>query len=167
MQGTSTFDAAMELVRSHIAHNTVDAAALPDFIAQVHASLLRVARASVPLAAGEAPVRDTAADVPEVLRPAVPEVLRPAVPISESVTDSYVVCLEDGTRHQMMRRYLMRMFGMKPEEYRAKWGLAKDHPVTAPAYSERKRLEARHVGLGTRENKRGAATPARRETVAA
>ena len=59
--------------------------------------------------------------------------LTPAVPIKRSVTDDYIVCLEDGKKLKMLKRHLMTAYGMTPEEYRAKWGLKPDYPMVAPA----------------------------------
>ncbi|KGB55014.1 Transcriptional regulator, MucR family [Sphingopyxis sp. LC81] len=39
---------------------------------------------------------------------------------------------------------------MSPDEYRAKWNLPKDYPMTAPAYAEKRRALAKVIGLGTK-----------------
>ena len=36
----------------------------------------------------------------------------PAVPISESVTDDYIVCLEDGKKMQMLKNHLNSLYKM-------------------------------------------------------
>ena len=77
-----------------------------------------------------------------------PEVLTPAVPISESVTDDYIVCLEDGKKLQMLKRYLRQTHHMEPEEYRAKWGLPDDYPMVAPGYARKRSQIAKDHGLG-------------------
>lgn len=64
------------------------------------------------------------------------ETLLPAVPIKQSVTPEYIVCLEDGTKLKMLKRYLKTTYGMSPDEYRAKWGLPKDYPMVAPNYEK-------------------------------
>ena len=63
---------------------------------------------------------------------AAPAALTPAVPIKRSVTDDYIVCLEDGKKLKMLKRHLMTAYGMTPEEYRAKWSLKADYPTVAP-----------------------------------
>jgi predicted transcriptional regulator len=78
----------------------------------------------------------------------------PAVPIAKSVTNDYIVCLEDGTKHKLLRRHLANAFDLTPEEYRARWGLPPDYPMVAPAYSKVRRRLAKAAGLGTKE-KRG------------
>jgi predicted transcriptional regulator len=72
----------------------------------------------------------------------------PAVPLEDSVHDDFVVCLEDGLRFTMMKRHLSEVYGMTPDEYRNKWGLPRDYPMTAPAYSRRKGEIAKKLKLG-------------------
>ena len=77
-----------------------------------------------------------------------PVELTPAVPIKRSVTDDYIVCLEDGKKLKMLKRHLMTAYGMTPEEYRAKWGLKPDYPMVAPNYARKRQELAKKIGLG-------------------
>jgi predicted transcriptional regulator len=61
----------------------------------------------------------------------------PAVPIRRSVHRDYVVCLECGWRGQMLRRHVATGHGLSVEQYRDHWNLSREHPMTAPGYSER------------------------------
>ena len=72
----------------------------------------------------------------------------PAVAIDQSVTDDYIVCLEDGKKLKMLKRYLKSAYDMTPEEYREKWGLAPDYPMVAPNYAEKRSRLAKKSGLG-------------------
>lgn len=81
----------------------------------------------------------------------------PAVPIRKSVQDDYLICLEDGKKFKTLKRHLMVHYGMTAEDYRAKWGLPADYPMTAPAYAARRSELAVSAGLGQR---RAAATKA-------
>jgi predicted transcriptional regulator len=72
----------------------------------------------------------------------------PAVPIHKSVTQDYIVCLEDGKKLKMLKRHLMARYGLTPEAYRKKWGLDDDYPMTAPNYSKRRSDLAKTNGLG-------------------
>lgn len=76
------------------------------------------------------------------------EELKPAVPIKKSVTDEYVICLEDGAKLKMLKRYLMTHYSMTPEEYRAKWKLPPDYPMVAPNYAAARSEMAKRIGLG-------------------
>ena len=90
-----------QIVSAHVENNTVESATLSDLIQTVFAKLNDLA-------------------TQEIL--AEPD-LTPAVPIKKSVTDDYIVCLEDGKKLKMLKRHLMTSYGMTPEAYRAKWGL--------------------------------------------
>ena len=72
----------------------------------------------------------------------------PAVPISESVTDDYIVCLEDGKKMQMLKRHLTSLYKMNVDDYKKRWGLPDDYPSVAPSYAKRRSLIAKHIGLG-------------------
>jgi predicted transcriptional regulator len=73
---------------------------------------------------------------------------RPAVPIKKSVTDDYLICLEDGRRFKSLKRHLRSSFGLSPEDYRAKWGLPKTYPMVAPAYAAARSSLAKGMGFG-------------------
>jgi predicted transcriptional regulator len=75
---------------------------------------------------------------------------RPAVSIKKSVTPDYLICLEDGKKLKMLKRHLRTAYGMTPEEYRAKWGLAPDYPMVAPNYAKQRSRFAKEIGLGRR-----------------
>lgn len=74
--------------------------------------------------------------------------LKPAVPVKKSVTNDYIICLEDGAKLKMLKRYLMTHFQMTPDEYRAKWGLPRDYPMVAPNYAQARSDMAKRIGLG-------------------
>jgi len=79
--------------------------------------------------------------------------LKPAVSIKRSVTDEYIVCLEDGKKLKMLKRHLKTAYDMTPEDYRAKWGLASDYPMVAPAYARKRQELAKKIGLGRKKKK--------------
>ena len=108
--------------------NHVRAAELPDLISNVHAALAGMG--SVPAAE------------PEPAKPV------PPVSIKKSVTDGYLISLEDGKQYQSLKRHLTKR-GLTPAEYRAKWGLPNDYPMTAPGYSARRSELAKSIGLGS------------------
>src|SRR5262245_1031638 len=82
------------------------------------------------------------------------EALKPAVAIKRSVTDDYIICLEDGLKFKSLKRHLRTSYGMTPEQYRAKWGLPHDYPMVAPKYAEHRSKLAKQIGLGRKRNKR-------------
>src|SRR5467141_4980387 len=76
------------------------------------------------------------------------EVLVPAVSVRRSVHQDYVVCLDCGYRGKMLRRHISTSHGLNRDEYLSRWRLRSDHPLTAPAYSERRSELAKSLGLG-------------------
>lgn len=74
--------------------------------------------------------------------------LRPAVPVAESVSDDFITCLEDGKKFKMLKKHLMSVYGMTPNEYRRKWNLDPDYPMTAPSYALKRQELAKKIGLG-------------------
>lgn len=73
---------------------------------------------------------------------------QPAVPVKKSVMPDYIICLEDGKRLKVLKRHLWTAFNMTPEEYRTKWNLPSDYPMTAPSYSSLRSEMALKIGLG-------------------
>jgi predicted transcriptional regulator len=116
----------VEIVSAYAGNNALDMAAVPDLIGSVFAKLNELATDEKPL----------------------PETLTPAVPIRKSVTDDYIVCLEDGKKLKMLKRHLMTAYNMTPEAYRAKWGLKPDYPMVAPSYAATRQELAKKIGLG-------------------
>jgi predicted transcriptional regulator len=115
-----------EIVSAHLANNSVGRDEVAPLIQSVFEKLSA-------LASDEA---------------STPVELAPAVPIKRSVTDDYIVCLEDGKKLKMLKRHLMTAYNMTPEEYRAKWGLRPDYPMVAPNYAAKRQELAKKIGLG-------------------
>src|SRR6267142_3102303 len=92
------------------------------------------------------------------------EVLVPAVSARRSVHQDYVVCLDCGYRGKTLRRHISTRHGLNRDEYRKRWGLRSDHPLTAPAYSERRSTLAKARGLGRKST--AAVAPAGTPTAA-
>ena len=85
----------------------------------------------------------------QVGQPVAPEeVLTPAVSVRRSVHQDYVVCLDCGYRGKTLRRHISTRHGLSRDEYLRRWGLGSDHPLTAPAYSERRSTMAKALGFG-------------------
>jgi predicted transcriptional regulator len=121
-----------EIVSAHVANNSVGQGDVPELIQSIYGKLTE-------LASGE--------DASMVE-------LTPAVPIKKSVTDDYIICLEDGKKLKMLKRHLMTAYGMTPEEYRAKWGLRPDYPMVAPNYALKRQELAKKIGLGRKPGSR-------------
>ncbi len=72
----------------------------------------------------------------------------PAVSIEESMSDSHMVCLEDGMQFSSLKRHLKASHNLSPEQYREKWNLPADYPMVAPNYSLTRSRLAKNSGLG-------------------
>jgi predicted transcriptional regulator len=115
-----------DIVSSFVSNNTVSSDELSDLIRSVHRTL-------VGLTNGAAPPSE---------RP------KPAVPINRSVHNDYIVCLEDGKKLKMLKRYLRSTYNISPDDYRKRWGLPPDYPMVAPSYAARRSEFAKKIGLG-------------------
>ncbi|MFN7113368.1 MAG: MucR family transcriptional regulator [Alphaproteobacteria bacterium] len=85
--------------------------------------------------------------------PAASGAQQPAVPVKKSVMPDYIVCLEDGKKLKMLKRYLKTAYGLSPEQYREKWNLPPDYPMVAPNYAEKRSSLAKESGLGNNRRK--------------
>ena len=79
---------------------------------------------------------------------------KPAISIRRSISPDFIVCLEDGKKLKMLKRYLRTNYSMTPEEYRARWNLPADYPMVAPNYAATRRELAKKIGLGRKPGKR-------------
>ena len=113
------------IVSSYVRHHTLRPQQLPDLITTVHHALSHLRQ----------PIQTE-------------EVLTPAVSVRRSVHHDYVVCLDCGYRGKMLQRHISTRHALNRDEYLKRWGLRSDHPLTAPAYSERRSTLAKALGLG-------------------
>lgn len=115
-----------DIVAAHVSNNDVSVDAVPGLITNVYEALSHLGEETEP----------------EEVRP------EPAVSVRASVKPDYIVCLEDGKKLKMLKRYLRTNYDMTPEEYRARWNLPSDYPMVAPNYAEKRRDLAKKIGLG-------------------
>lgn len=131
---TNYIELTADIVSAYVANNTVSSGDIPSLISDIHSALVRVS-------AGQ--------EIPVVLEPA-----KPAVSIKKSITNDYIICLEDGKKFKSLKRHLRTSYNMSPEQYREKWGLPQDYPMVAPNYAEARSQLAKQMGLG-QKRKRG------------
>lgn len=127
-----TVELAAGLVSAYVGHNQLPLAEVPNLFRAIHAELEKIKSG--------------------VTQAATPE---PAVPAKKSVTDGYLICLEDGRKLTMLKRYLRTHYNMSPDEYRKRWGLPIDYPMVAPAYARLRSAFAKKIGLGNSRKGRG------------
>ena len=116
-----------DIVSAYVGANTVSANDLPSLIQSVHKALSSVS---------------TGVEAIEVVAK------EPAVSIKKSITPEFLICLEDGRKFKSLKRHLRTKYNLSPEDYRAKWGLAKDYPMVAPSYALARSNLAKQMGLG-------------------
>jgi predicted transcriptional regulator len=132
--GSSNFiELTADIVSAYVSNNSVGTAEIPALINQVHAALMRVSGGQ--------------AELPT-------EPLKPAIAVKKSITPDHIVCLEDGKKFKSLKRYLRTQYGLSPEQYREKWGLAADYPMVAPKYAEARSQLAKQMGLGQQRRRR-------------
>ena len=117
-----------DVVSAYVSYNTMPNTELPALIQTVHGAFSSVGNSQA--------------------QSSVEITQKPAVPIRRSIQHDYIVCLEDGKKLKMLKRYLRTRYNLTPDEYRRKWGLAADYPMGAPSYSQLRSNFAKEIGLG-------------------
>ena len=114
-----------KIVTSYVSHNTIEADQVSELISSVHRTLGHLGQ----------PVQTQ-------------EIRTPAVSVRRSVHHDYVVCLDCGYRGKTLRRHISTRHGLNRDDYLKRWRLKRDHPLTAPGYSEQRSMLAKELGLG-------------------
>lgn len=118
---------ATEIVAAYVSNNPIPVSEVPAMIKSVHSTLGGLGGGLT----GEIQLSQ-----------------KPAIPVKRSVNPDFIVCLEDGKKLKMLKRYLRSNYGMTPEEYRSKWSLPADYPMVAPNYAAQRSEFAKKIGLG-------------------
>jgi predicted transcriptional regulator len=116
-----------EIVASYVSNNPVPVSELPAMIRSVHATLGGLS--------GSLAIDAVTSQ-------------KPAVTIKKSITPEYLICLEDGKKLKMLKRYLRSRYGLSPDQYRTKWGLPADYPMVASNYAAQRSEFAKKIGIG-------------------
>lgn len=132
---------AGDIVAAYVGNNSVKAEDLPALLNNVYAAVTGLSEEGAAFIANR----------------------EPAVPVAKSVTPDFIICLEDGKKLKMLKRYLRTHYDLSPEDYRRKWGLPADYPMTAPNYAKSRSRLAKEIGLGTAATSSGR-KPAKKKT---
>lgn len=115
-----------DIVAAHVGNNSLGVAELPALISGVYAALGKL---------GE-PVAEPVAD------------FTPATTVRKSLSSSsHIVSMIDGKPYKMLARHLGK-HGLTPAEYRKRYNLPADYPMTATDYSATRKALAIKIGLG-------------------
>lgn len=118
---------AVRLVKAYLSHNSIPPAGVPPLLARTHAALVALMK---PPAAASTPV----------------ELPTPAE-IHRSIQEDRIVSFIDGRALKTLKRHLAA-HGLTPEQYRQRYGLPPDYPMTAPAYATQRSAIARGIQSG-------------------
>jgi predicted transcriptional regulator len=126
------------VVSAYVANNNVHTNDLPNVIAAVHSALSGLSQPKQP----------------------EPEKLVAPMSARKAVQPEYIISFEDGRHYRSLKRHLTTR-GLTPQQYREKWGLPHDFPMTAPAYSAKRSELAKSLGLGRMRKSEPAPAPKR------
>jgi predicted transcriptional regulator len=138
---TQLTELTADIVAAHVANNSVAVGDVANLIQQVHSALASL---------GDAPEGDQSAKTP-------------VVSVRASVKPDYIVCMECGRKQKTLKRHLQTAHSMTPAQYRADYGLPDTYPMTAPNYSEQRKVLAKAAGLGRKPNAEGLAAKVKRK----
>ena len=130
----SHLEYTVDIVSAYVSNNSVPASDLAGLISEVNSAIANVNTASAAAVVAEAP--------------------KPAISPKKSITDTYLICLEDGKRFKSLKRHLRTQYNLSPEQYREKWGLPADYPMVAPNYAKARSALAKEMGLGQQRRRR-------------
>ena len=138
---TDALELATELTVAWLSNPNTRAAAddVPAFLSRVHQALGSL----------------NAAGGPEEATPE--QQFTPAVSVRKSLASpDHIISMIDGKPYKTLRRHLAR-HGLTPEQYRERFGLKPDYPMTAESYSQVRRAMAQKIGLGRKAANAGEA----------
>ena len=144
LEASETLQLATDIVAAFVSNNSVPADKLPALLQEVHDAVRALSKGGTASAGSQ----------------------EPAIPVKKSVTPDYIICLEDGKKLKMLKRYLRTQYGLSPEDYRRKWGLPADYPMVAPNYAKRRSEFAKEIGLGTARTGSGRKPATKKKTAA-
>lgn len=116
--------ATSQITSSYVANNKIEKTEIPSLIENIYSNLISITDKTSSYT------------------------LAPFVDIKDSVHPEYIICLEDGKKLKMLKRYLKTKYNMTDKEYREKWGLSNDYPMIAPNYAKTRSTLAKKSGLG-------------------
>ena len=129
MEKEKLVELTADIVAAHVVNNTVSVGDMPTLVQRVYEALSGLDQT------GQEPARQEKT---------------PVVSVRASVKPDFLICMECGGKHKMLKRHLMNAHNMTPDQYRADYGLPRDYPMVAPNYSEQRRSLAHSIGLGRR-----------------
>jgi predicted transcriptional regulator len=146
-----------QIVAAHTSHNQVGIDALPDMIRKVYNTLVDLSPKGRDIPGGvqhadTQHLHDTHDHDGHTHSLAHNVYVHPTY--GQTVFGDHLICMEDGLTMKMLKRHLLTVHGMTPDEYRAKWGLPNDYPMVAAEYAKLRSSLALQSGLGLKPEDR-------------
>jgi predicted transcriptional regulator len=144
---------ATQIVTAHVRHNDVTTDAIPPLIRSVYNTLMDIGRnlTRPPAPTGTAP-HHRHHNHNGHSHNARADYVHPTY--GQTVFEDRLICMEDGLSMKMLKRHLLTVHGMSPEEYREKWGLPEEYPMVAATYARLRSSLALQSGLGLKPEAR-------------
>ena len=147
-----------QIVAAHARHNQVEMDALTNAIRNVYNTLVDLSPAGTET---QAPVSHTHSGQPSHEHDhsghshsvANNAYVHPTY--GQTVFGDHLICMEDGLSMKMLKRHLLTVHNMTPDEYRAKWDLPESYPMVAKDYAKLRSSLALQSGLGLKPDDRG------------
>lgn len=127
MEQEKLIELTADIVAAHVANNTVSVGDMPTLVQRIYEALSGLRQG------GEEQARQEKT---------------PVVSVRASIKPDFLVCMECGGKHKMLKRHITTAHRMTPAQYRADYGLPSSYPMVAPNYSETRRSLAVASGLG-------------------
>jgi predicted transcriptional regulator len=145
------------IVAAHVGHNLLERNALPSMIRNVFNMLSSLDPSAPVPTAGALHTHDGNDHEKFDLRRHNPGHVHNGYvhpTYGQTVFGDHLVCMEDGLSMKMLKRHLLTVHGMTPDEYRARWGLPESYPMVAAEYARLRSTLARESGLGLKPEDR-------------
>ena len=142
-QAADYVELSADIVSAYVSNNSLPASEIGNLLAIVHTAVSILAKGG-----NASPTKEDGVEKPTPAQ------------IKKSITPDALISFEDGKSYKTMRRHLT-LRGLTPEQYRAKWGLAPDYPMTSASYSAQRSDLARTLGLGKQRKGAGKAPEAK------
>ena len=139
---TNTIELATELTMAWLSNPNTRTSPedVPAFLKSRHDAVIGLSTKSV-----EAPAEDAA-----------PEFTGAVTARKSLANPDVIISMIDGKPYKTLTRHLSTN-GLTPGEYRARYGLKPDYPMTAPSYSAMRRDMAKKIGLGRKPGEKAPA----------
>ena len=128
----STTELTATIVASYVERNKVAPAEIEPLIRSVFGALATL---------GQEPARPDPVERPTLAQ------------IKRSIRQDALISFIDGRPYKLLKRHL-NAHGLTPEEYRARFGLPNDYPMTAPDYTAKRSEFAKASGLGIKTRRK-------------